>query len=90
MMRRSLAYKWTEEDRLTRARWGCGIGIFYGCIAFLLFGVMAIGGPWAAAPDRSTDFRRGPLSGARAIAPPACAEKRHESCSGKLSGEQGP
>jgi hypothetical protein len=41
MDRRSLTYKWTQEDRLTRSRWMRGLAIFYGCISLLLFVVMA-------------------------------------------------
>src|SRR5262249_34040203 len=33
---------WTPEDRLTRARWMRAVGIFYGCIALIVFGFVLI------------------------------------------------
>jgi hypothetical protein len=36
MIRRSLRCGWTEDDRLTRAKWMRGAAIFYGCLALLV------------------------------------------------------
>jgi hypothetical protein len=41
MILRSLTYKWTQEDRLTRSMWMRGVAILYGCILLLVFAVMA-------------------------------------------------
>jgi hypothetical protein len=41
MIRKPLPYELTPEDRLTRAKWIRGVGIFYGCAALLLSGFMA-------------------------------------------------
>jgi hypothetical protein len=41
MIRKPLPYDLTPEDRLTRAKWVRGVGIFYGCAALLLFGFLA-------------------------------------------------
>jgi hypothetical protein len=35
MARRSLTYKWNQEDGLTRAKWMRAVAIFYGCIGLL-------------------------------------------------------
>ena len=78
MSRRSLAYKWTQEDRLTRSMWMRGLAIFYGCILLLLFAVMAGGRPSHVAQsgpayrsDRNAD----------------CSAKHHESCAEALIGD---
>jgi len=42
MNRRSLNSNWTEEDRRTCAKWRLGIAVFYGCMALLVFGVIAL------------------------------------------------
>jgi hypothetical protein len=41
MSRRSLAYKWTQEDRVTCFMWMRGLAIFYGSILLVLFAVVA-------------------------------------------------
>ena len=57
MIPRSLRRDWTQEDRLTRAKWMRGVAIFYGCLAPLLLGVMAIIKPSSVTPNVSTDRR---------------------------------
>jgi hypothetical protein len=42
MNRRSLSCNWTGEDRRTYAKWRCGMAVFYGCMALLIFGVIAL------------------------------------------------
>jgi hypothetical protein len=41
----------TEEYRRTRAMWMRGMAIFYGCIALLVFGLIALTRPSSIAPD---------------------------------------
>jgi hypothetical protein len=55
MVRRSLRCDWTENDRLTRAKWMRGMAVFYGCIALLLLGAIALMKPSNLAPDGSAD-----------------------------------
>ncbi len=57
MIPRSLRRDWTQEDRLTRAKWMRGVAIFYGCLALLLLGVMAIIKPSSVTPNVSMDRR---------------------------------
>jgi hypothetical protein len=66
MIRRSLSCDWTEEDRLTRAKWMRTMAIFYGCIALVVFAAIAVIKPSSIAPagaaDRQTrapDMHRG-------------------------------
>ena len=42
MNRRSLSYNWTEEDRLTCAKWRRGMAVFYGCMALIVFGLIVL------------------------------------------------
>jgi hypothetical protein len=56
MIRRSLR---TEEDRRTRAKWMRRVGIIYGCIALLLFGMIAIIKPSSVASNGMTDLKVG-------------------------------
>jgi hypothetical protein len=42
MVRRSLTVNWTQEDRLTHAKWMRGVAVFYGMIALALLGVIAL------------------------------------------------
>jgi hypothetical protein len=49
MIPRSLKCHWTEEDRLTRARWMRGMAIFYGCIGLVLLGIIAFVKPSSVA-----------------------------------------
>ena len=51
MHRRSLGYNWTEEDRLTCAKWRRGVAIFYGCMAFIVLGLIALSQSSNVAPD---------------------------------------
>jgi len=55
MRRRFLPRDWTQEDRLTRAKWMRGVAIFYGCAALLLLGVIAIIKPSNVTPNGFTD-----------------------------------
>jgi len=59
MVRRSLRCDWTEDDRLTRAKWMRGMAVFYGCIALLLSGAIALMKPSNLAPDGSAIARLG-------------------------------
>ena len=82
MVRRSLRFDWTEDDRLTRAKWMRGMAVFYGCIALLLLGAIALMKPSNLAPDGSADRQTwaAGFQGERVIAMPACRGKRDESC----------
>src|SRR5438045_8508803 len=42
MNRRSLSCDLTEEERLTCVKWRRGMAIFYGCMALLVLGVIAL------------------------------------------------
>jgi len=53
MILRSLTYKWTQEDRLTRSMWMRGVAILYGCILLLVFAVMASIKPAHVAQNRT-------------------------------------
>jgi hypothetical protein len=55
MIRRSLSCDWTEEDRLTRAKWMRAMAIFYGCIALLVFAAIAVIKPSSIAPAGAAD-----------------------------------
>jgi hypothetical protein len=57
MIPRYLKCDWTEEDRLTRARWMRGMAIWYGCIALLVLGVIALTKPSSVAPDEPGDHQ---------------------------------
>jgi hypothetical protein len=78
MSRRSLTYKWTQEDRVTRSMWMRGLAIFYGCILLVLFAVMAGGKPSHLAQN-------GASSGSDRIAD--CSAMHRESCAGASQGD---
>ena len=83
MIRRSLRCDWTEDDRLTRTKWMRGVGIFYGCLALLGLGAIAlIKLSTSVAPNGAADRQTwgAGLQGERVIAMPACRGKRDESC----------
>jgi predicted small integral membrane protein len=42
MNRRPLSCNWTGEDQRTYAKWRCGTAVFYGCMALLIFGMIAL------------------------------------------------
>jgi len=42
MTRKTLAYVMTPEDRVTRARWVRGVGVFYLSLALLVLSVVAV------------------------------------------------
>src|ERR1700730_18577165 len=88
MIRRSLSCDWTEDDRLTRAKWMRGVGIFYGCIALVVLAVIAFSNPSRFTPNAATEHQtwRGDLSGERVIAMPTCPGKR--TYGGRKSDEQ--
>jgi hypothetical protein len=89
MIRRSLSCDWTEEDRLTRAKWMRRVGIFYGCIALVVLAVIAFSNPSRVTPNAATEHQtwRGDLPGERVIAMPTCPGKRDESCTSPRTGE---
>ena len=78
MSRRSLTYKWTQEDRVTRFVWMRGLAIFYGCILLVLFAVIAGGKPSHLAHN-------GPSSRSDRIAD--CSAMHRESCARTLQGD---
>ena len=82
MIRRSLRCDWTEDDRLARATWMRGVGIFYGCLALLVLGAIALIKPSSVAPNEAADRQTwgAGLQGERVIAMPACRGQRDESC----------
>jgi hypothetical protein len=55
MNRRSLTYKWTQEDWLTRAKWMRAVAIFYGCIGLIVVGALALTKSSSIAPNEATD-----------------------------------
>ena len=55
MNRRSLSCNWTEEDRLTCARWRRGMAVLYGCVAFLVFGLIVLTKQPNVAPNDTRD-----------------------------------
>jgi hypothetical protein len=89
MIRRSLSCDWTEDDRLTRAKWMRGVGILYGCMALVVLAVIAFSNPSRVTPNAATEHQtwRGDLSGERVIAMPTCPGKRDESCTSPQTGE---
>ena len=50
-----LGCNWTDEDRLTRAKWMRGMAVFYGCMALLVFGLILLTKPSGLAPDEGGD-----------------------------------
>jgi hypothetical protein len=75
MILRSLTYKWTQEDRLTRSMWMRGVAILYGCILLLVFAVMASIKPAHVA--RNGTYRSVPMSPqTRVITTPTTGESR--------------
>jgi hypothetical protein len=78
MSRRSLTYKWTQEDRVTHFVWMRGLAIFYGCILLVLFAVIAGGKPSHLAHN-------GPSSRSDRIAD--CSAMHRESCARTLQGD---
>jgi hypothetical protein len=52
---RSLSYEWTEEDRLTCARWRRGMAVFYGCMALFVFGFIMLTRPSSVATNEARD-----------------------------------
>jgi hypothetical protein len=57
MNRGSLSCNWTEEDRLTCAKWRRGMAVFYGCVALLVFGLIVLTKPSSVAPNEVTDHQ---------------------------------
>jgi len=55
MIQRSLGYHWTEEDRHARAKWGRGMAVFYGCMALLVFGRIALTKRSSVRPNEAGD-----------------------------------
>jgi hypothetical protein len=53
MIRRSLSYEWTEEDLHTRSKWRRGIAVLYGCMALLVFALLALTKP--PSPNEARD-----------------------------------
>jgi hypothetical protein len=41
MIRRSFPINWTQEDRLTHAKWMRGVAVFYGTALLLVVGLIA-------------------------------------------------
>src|ERR1700730_17581571 len=89
MARRSLTYKWPQEDRLTRAKWMCAVAIFYGCIGLLVVGALALTKSSSIAPNGATDRQawRAGITGERVFAMPKCPGKLRESCTTPPMGE---
>jgi hypothetical protein len=78
MSRRSLTYKWTQEDRVTCFMWMRGLAIFYGSILLVLFAVVAGSRPSHLAHN-------GPSSRSDRIAD--CSAMHRESCARTLQGD---
>jgi hypothetical protein len=55
MIRRSLSYEWTEEDLRMCSKWRRGIAVFYGCMALLVFALIALTKPPSFAPNEARD-----------------------------------
>jgi hypothetical protein len=89
MGRRSLRCDWTEEDRLTRAKWMRAVAIFYGCIGLVVLGAIALVKPSSVALNGVTDRQtwRAGLSGEQVFGMPKCPGKLRESCTTPPMGE---
>jgi hypothetical protein len=57
MARRSLTYKWTQEDRLTRAKWMRAMAVFCGCVALFVFGLIVLTKPPSFALNETRDHQ---------------------------------
>jgi hypothetical protein len=85
MIRRSLRYDWTEDDRLTRVKWMRGMAIFYGCIGLLVLGVITLTRPSSVAPSQARERQTltAASPGERMIAMPTCPAAHNESCTSR-------
>jgi hypothetical protein len=54
-MGRSLSCSWTGEDRRTYAKWWRAIAVFYGCMALLVLGIIALTKPSHVVPNEAGD-----------------------------------
>ena len=57
MNRRSLSYEWTEEDLRMCSKWRRGIAVFYGCMALLVFALIALTKPPSVALNETRDHQ---------------------------------
>ena len=65
MNRRFLSYNWTEEDQHTYVKWRRRMAVFYGCMALLVFGLIALTKPSSVPPNEAGDPTPGsPVFGA--------------------------
>jgi hypothetical protein len=55
MNRRSLSCSWTGEDRSTYAKWVRVTAVFYGCMALLVLGIIALTKPSGVVPNEARD-----------------------------------
>jgi hypothetical protein len=55
MMRRSFSCDWTQEDRLTRAKWVRGMVVFYLCIGLIALAAAVLTKPSPSASNEATD-----------------------------------
>jgi hypothetical protein len=82
MNRRSLSYNWTEEERITCARWRRGMAVFYGCAALIVFGLVLLSRLSGLAPNEASDREAwsagfaGRASNRRAV----CTRKVDQTC----------
>ena len=57
MARRSLTYKWTQEDQLTRVKWMRAMAVFYGFVALFVFGLIMLTKPPSVALNETRQYQ---------------------------------